>query len=149
VGRLSRVLHWDHETGEALKRQISAIAIVALAAACSSDRVTESVVEVPLPPEAFAGTWRSVTPSLEFIRLTVESKSSEAGGFGARLTYSGIAWEGSGRIDADSLVVSLTPSGSGGPVSVLVMRAPVDRTLQAQHRISKSDALALSFVRED
>lgn len=134
-----------------MRRLTSVIAIIGLAAACSSDRVTESesAVEVPLTAEAFAGTWRSVTPSLEFIRLTVASKSSEAGGFGARLTYSGIAWEGSGRIDADSLVVTLTAPGSSGPGSVLVIRSPADRTLQATHRISEGNTVALSFVRED
>ena len=132
-----------------MKRLISVIAIVALAAACSSDRVTESELKEPLTSEALAGTWRSVTPSMEFIRLTVAAKSSEAGGFGARLTYSGIAWEGSGRIDADSLVVNLTVPGVSGPGSLLVIRSPADRTLQAKHRINESTIVALSFVRED
>jgi len=37
--------------------------------------------------------WCSVTPSLEFIRLSVYSKSSE-GVLAARLAFSGVAWEG-------------------------------------------------------
>ncbi len=134
-----------------MRRLMSVIAIIGLAAACSSGRVTESesATDVPLTAEAFAGTWRSTTPSLEFIRLTVGSKSSEAGGFGARLTSSGIAWEGSGRIDADSLVVSLTAPGSSGPGSVLIVRSPADQTLHATHRMSARTVVALSFVRED
>lgn len=131
-----------------MKRLMLAMATLALTVACSSDRVTESVLEVPTP-DVFAGTWRSVTPNLEFVRLTVQSKSSEPGGFGARLTYSGIAWEGSGRIDGDSLVVMMTPIGSDGPASALVMRASADETLQAQHRAGESSPVILSLIRDN
>ncbi|MFN8582664.1 MAG: hypothetical protein U0163_17020 [Gemmatimonadaceae bacterium] len=48
-----------------------------------------------------------MTPSLEFLGLSVSSKSSEMGVLGARLTFSGVAWEGGGRIDGDSLVASM------------------------------------------
>jgi len=66
----------------------------------------------PSSPEAFAGAWRSVTPSLEFIGLSVISTSSEMGVPGARLTFSGVAWEGGGRIDGDSLVADMTIVGA-------------------------------------
>ena len=63
-------------------------------------------------PAAFAGAWRYVTPSLEFIGLSVTSKSSEMGVLGARLTFSGVAWEGGGRIEGDSLVSAMAIVGA-------------------------------------
>jgi hypothetical protein len=115
--------------------------------ACSS-RATEAV-PAPQSADAFAGTWRSVTPSYEFIRLTVASKSSEMGALGARLTLSGVAWEGSGRITGDSLVMSMTSTVSSQPAGVLVVRVRAGETLSAQMRPTSAAPLDLTLVRGD
>ena len=100
-------------------------------------------------PETFTGLWRSVTPSMEFIRLSVASKSSELGVLGTRLTFSGVAWEGGGKIDGDSLVATVT-TGAPGSAGVLIVRAGNSRTLRAYLRASASQSpLELSFVRDD
>lgn len=99
-------------------------------------------------PETFAGAWRSVTPSLEFVRLTVHSLSSEQGALGARLTLSGVAWEGRGRIRGDSLAVTMTIAGTTAPSGVLVVRSADARTLRVQMRPTDSAPLDLTFVRE-
>jgi hypothetical protein len=100
-------------------------------------------------PEAFAGVWRSVTPSLEFIRLSVDSKSSEIGVLAARLTLSGVAWEGGGRIDGDSLVARMGIPGSAVPSGVIVARARDAQTLRVQLRPAAATPTDLTFVREN
>ena len=109
---------------------------------------TETVVKVPLP-ETFAGAWRSVTPSLEFIRLSVHSKSSEQGVLAAWLTFSGVAWEGSGRITGDSLVTNMALIHATVPSGVMVARAAAAQTLRVQMRPSSGAATDLTFVREN
>ena len=100
-------------------------------------------------PEAYAGAWRSVTPSLEFIGLSVTSKSSEMGVLGARLTFSGVAWDGSGRIEGDSLVAVMTIVGAPTASGVLVAHAHDAQTLRLQFRPGAASPLDLMFVRED
>lgn len=100
-------------------------------------------------PAAFAGAWRSVTPSLEFIGLSVASKSSEMGVLGARLTFSGVAWEGSGRIEGDSLVSGMTIVGAATAGGVIVAHARDAHTLRVQFRSGVATPLDLTFVRED
>ena len=124
------------------------IMIASLASLACSSRATEAT-PTPLSADAFAGTWRSVTPSYEFIRLTVASKSSEMGALGARLTLSGVAWEGSGRITGDSLVMSMMNAGSTQPVGVLVVRVREGQTLSAQMRPASAGSLELTLVREN
>jgi hypothetical protein len=98
-------------------------------------------------PDDFAGTWRSVTPSLEFVRLSVDSKSSQQGVFAARLTLSGIAWEGDGRIAGDSLVLGVAPTGATA-TGVLVVHADAAGALRAQLRSATFAPLDLTFVRD-
>ena len=107
-----------------------------------------TVIKVP-SPEAFAGTWRSVTPSFEFIGLSVQSKSSEMGVLAARLTLSGVAWEGGGRIDGDSLVLDMTVAGTTTPIGVIVARASDARTLRLRMKPAAAPATDLTFVREN
>ena len=128
-------------------RRTSLMVALLASLACSS-RATEAI-PTPQPPEAFAGTWRSVTPSFEFIRLTVASKSSEMGALGARLTLSGVAWEGSGRITGDSLVMNMMTAGSSQPTGVLVVRVREGQTLAAQMRPASAAPLDLTLVREN
>jgi hypothetical protein len=94
------------------------------------------------------GEWRSVTPQLEFVRLTVHSKSSEQGALAARLTFSGVYWEGSGRIDDDSLILSMTIAGDPNAGRTVVARIEGGDTLQAQLRPSAGSEMAITFVRE-
>jgi hypothetical protein len=110
-------------------------------------RPAETAFE-PSSPEAFAGEWRSVTPSREFISLSVVSKSSEMGAVGARLTFSGVFWEGGGRIEGDSLVTSMTIVGASTAGGVLVARARDAQTLRVQFRSGTAPQLELTFARE-
>jgi hypothetical protein len=100
-------------------------------------------------PAAFAGSWRSVTPSFEFVGLFVASKSSEMGVLGARLTFSGVYWEGGGRIDGDSLVSGMTIVGGSAASGVIVARARDAQMLRVQFRSVAAPPLDLTFVRED
>ena len=109
---------------------------------------TESALE-PTAPESFVGSWRSVTPSLEFIRLSVASKASEMGVLAARLTLSGVAWEGAGRTDGDSLIANMTVGGVGAAGSVIVAHAPDARTLRVRMRPTTGAATELTFVRDN
>jgi len=100
-------------------------------------------------PDAIGGVWRSVTPSFEFMRLTITSKSSETCAIVARLTFSGVAWEGPGRIVGDSLVVQMSTAGSAMPAGTVVVHPTDARTVRVQVRPQSSAALDLTFVRED
>ena len=114
---------------------------------CSSSRPTENAARISSPDE-FAGSWRSVTPSLEFIRLSVQSLSVQQGALGARLTLSGVAWEGSGRIDGDSLVTNMAITGASQTSAVMVARSRGRDTLTVAMRASGATPFALMLVRE-
>lgn len=141
-------------------RRMSAIAALCAAAGCGPASTESKTADTPTKPavgavsaDAFAGTWRCVTPSLEFIGLSVVSKSSQQGVLGARLTFSGVYWEGSGRIDADSLVANMTVVGASAPGAVLVARARDSLTLRVQmQRVTGAPPAApldLTFVRDE
>ena len=100
-------------------------------------------------PDAFAGTWRSVTPSFLFVRLSVSSTSSETCGVVARLTFSGVAWEGSGRITGDSLVLRMSNAGSAVPTGTVVVHPSDARTLRVQVRPESGAPMDLTFVRDN
>jgi hypothetical protein len=130
-------------------RSMSAGIALLVLAGCS-DHSAESPQEISTRgPAAFAGDWRSVTPTLEFIRLSVVPKSSEQGAFGLRLTFSGVAWEGTGRIEGDSLVANMAMAGTTQAVGSLVARARDARTLQLDARPLSASSLALTLVREE
>ena len=135
-----------------MRRMASMIGIcMAVACSGSADRSLAAASAATLqasPPETFAGSWRSVTPSLEFVRLTVVSKSSQQGVMGARLTLSGVAWEGSGRIQGDSLSLDMTVASGQTPV-VMVVRPTSSQTLRLHARPTSASALDLTFVREE
>jgi len=98
--------------------------------------------------DAFIGSWSSVTPSYDFIRLSIASLSIEQGALGARLTLSGVALDGNARIDADSLVATMSVAGSSGANATLVARAKDAKTLTAQLRSADGSPLSLTFVRQ-
>jgi uncharacterized lipoprotein len=126
-------------------RRLSLVLALCAATGCSSNQR-----EIAAPtPDTFAGAWRSVTPSLEFVGLSVYSKSSEQGAFGLRLTLSGLAWEGSGRIDADSLVAAMSVVGAPQSSARLVVRSPDGHSLSAQMRSTSAPPLQLTFVRQE
>jgi hypothetical protein len=99
-------------------------------------------------PDAFAGAWRSVTSALEFVRLTVASTSSERGVLAARLTFSGVAWEGGGRIAGDSLVLDMSMPGSITPTGVMVAHSTDPGTLRVTLSPQGGVPLHLTFVRD-
>jgi hypothetical protein len=139
-------------------RWMSVVVAVCAATGCSGNS-TDPVSQVSPPetvlkgpsPDVFAGAWRSVTPSLEFIGLSVASKSSEMGVLAARLTFSGVAWEGAGRIEGDSLMARMAIVGAATPTAVMVVRARDARTLRVRMRGAAASAtdLDLTFVREN
>jgi hypothetical protein len=100
-------------------------------------------------PDAFAGSWRSVTPSFLFVRFSVTSTSGETCGVVARLTFSGVAWEGSGEVAGDSLVLRMTNAGSAEPTGTIVVHPSESRTLRVQVRPESAAPLDLTFVAED
>lgn len=124
--------------------------ILVLLATLACSAAPPEAATIASPPETFTGTWRSVTPSYEFVGLSVYSKSSALGDIGVRLTYSGVAFDGAGRIDGDSLLVSLTVDGTSQPSGVLVARTRGGDTLHAERRSSTAGeaSLLLDFVRE-
>ncbi len=128
---------------------LAAVAAVACSAGSDSARTLAPIqVSPPASADVFAGNWRSTTPSLEFIGLTIVSKSSQQGVMGARLTFSGVAWEGSGRIDGDSLRLDMAIPGSSTSTSTWVVRPSGDNTLQLQARPASASALNLTMARE-
>lgn len=117
---------------------------ICMLAGCSNNATETSAPS----QEVFVGTWRSVTPSLEFLRLSVAPKSSEFGVLGSRLTFSGVAWEGSGKIDGDSLVLPMTLAGQAVPIGTVVAHATDARTLRVHVQPSTSSPLDITFVRD-
>jgi hypothetical protein len=117
------------------------------ALACASGS-TEATSIAP-GPDLFAGSWQSTTPSLEFVRLSITSLSSEQGALGVRLTFSGVAWEGRGRIEGDSLVVPVALLGGTQPSGTLVARVREGQSLAARLRADgAASPLDLTLVRE-
>src|ERR1700761_1831439 len=102
-------------------KRLVALTTFATALGCGSSTAT-----VPrsrsVDATAFVGNWRSVTPSLEFARLSVHSMSSREGAIAARLTLSGVALEASDTPDADSVVASTSTVGGSASVGQLVLR---------------------------
>ncbi len=99
-------------------------------------------------PDAFAGTWRTVTPSFEFLRLSIFTSSGETCGVAVRLTFSGVAWEGNGRISGDSLALQMSTAGSVVPTGSVVAHARDARTLRVQVRPVRAAPMDLTFVRD-
>jgi hypothetical protein len=123
--------------------------VLSVGAGCSG--ATDARPQGSAVPSAstFAGMWRSVTPSLEFVRLSVDSKSSQLGVLAARLTFSGVAWEGAGRIEGGAFVASMTTAGGTSPTGVIVAQATDARTLRVQLRPAGGETLELTFVRDN
>ena len=129
-----------------LRRTCATLALTG-ALACASGS-TEAVSVAP-GPDVFAGAWQSTTPSLEFVRLSITPLSSEQGSLGARLTFSGVAWEGRGRVEGDSLVVPVALLGATQPSGTLVARVRAGQSLAARLRTDgAASPLVLTLVRE-
>ena len=131
--------------GERMQRATYVLAALCLSMGCTG-RATEPAAPVTI--DTFAGAWQSITPSMEFIRLSVVSKSSEQGVLGARITFSGVYWDGQGRIDGDSLVLGMTLVGAGQPTGTIVARARGADTLELSMRSAQANPLQLTLVRE-
>jgi hypothetical protein len=128
-----------------MNRWISTLA-VATVLGCSAGPA-ESTLKMS-PPSSFAGAWRSVTPSLEFLRLTVSPQSGQ-GGLSTRLTFSGVAWEGSGHIDGDSMVVNAMLIGSTTPTGTIIAHVRDAQTLTVRLQPVAGAPTALTFLRDD
>ena len=123
--------------------------VVTTVAACTVIRCGSGfVVPDSTTPDTFAGAWRSVTPSFLFVRLSFSSSESETCGVVARITFSGTAWEGSGRITGDSLVLRMSNAGSAAPMGTISVHPSDARTLSVQVRPESGAPMDLSFVRD-
>jgi hypothetical protein len=125
-------------------KRVAALAIACIAMGCSGGTEVISLT----PTESFTGVWRSVTAQAEFIRLTVDANPGQQGQLDTRLTFSGVYWEGSGRIDGDSLVAEMASAGSASPNGSLVARFGAGDTLSIVLRSAQADPLSLRFVRD-
>ena len=130
-----------------MRRWARMLVLLATVQACEN-KVGSEVVHVTQLDE-FTGTWRSITASTEFVRLTVHPLSREPATLGARLTFSGVYWEGAGRIHGDSLVVPVAVVGSSTPNATLVAYFSDSGVMNTELRRSSSEPLRLSFVRDD
>lgn len=133
-----------------MARSVFFMLALAVPLGCSAHETEPNVEQIGptaalASPHAFTGRWRSVSPSLEFIRLDVYSKSSEMGVFGIRLSLSGMMWVGSGRIVGDSLVAPLMATGSMQLTRTVIVRAREGGRLSLE---SRAGGLGVSFVRE-
>jgi len=118
-------------------------------AACTVIRCGSSFVGPDaLVPDAFAGSWHSVTPSFEFLRLSVFSTSGEGCRIAARLTFSGVAWEVNGQLSSDSVVFQMSTAGSQAPTGSVVAHSRDARTLRVQVRPASAAPMDLTFVRD-
>ena len=138
-----------------MNRAMSVLVVLSMAAGCSGatdpkpeGQAPETALGVP-SASTFAGVWRSVTPSLEFVRLSLDSKSSQFGVLAARLTFSGVAWEGSGRVEGAAFVASMTSAGTTTPTGVIVAQATDARTLRVHVRPAGAETMELTFVRDN
>jgi hypothetical protein len=123
--------------------------MVALCTAVACSGGTAEVSGKTAAPEVFAGAWRSVTPTMEFIRLSVHSLSSRQGALGAQLSFSGVQLEGSGEISGDSLVADMSYSGGSSSAGVIVVRSPSAGTLTLRlDNRGGAAPLDLTFVRD-
>jgi hypothetical protein len=132
-----------------MRRSISVAVALSALAGCAGSATDTTRPAAPLSPDAFVGTWHSVTPSLEFLRLSVYSTSSEIGTLAAQLTLSGLMWEGRGRIDGDSLVATMTVRGTTGATETLVIHRREGGALHVQVRSSSAPGLDLAFARDE
>lgn len=117
-----------------------------VAAGCSG--TTAEPVASLATTESFAGEWRSVTPSMEFARLSLQAGSSERDALATRLTFSGVAWDGRAQVDGDSLVASLAIAGAASSSGLLVGRLHEGDTLRTEMRAAGGLPLELTFVRD-
>ena len=139
-----------------MQRWLSVMVALTMASACSpateppSDGTpAETLTQTRPTHDTFAGSWRSVTRQAEFVRLTVHSLSREQGLLGARLTFSGVYWEGSGRIEGDALVANMRYTGAHDPTRVLRARVTTEGVLTMQMQSESGAPLELNFVREN
>jgi hypothetical protein len=99
----------------------------------------------PVSAETFAGSWRSVTRSYEHLRLTVKPSAVQQGILHTRLTFSGVAWEGPGRIEGDSLVLDITTSSLAG--AAVIAHEADNGALSVRVQSGTAAPVSLLFVR--
>jgi hypothetical protein len=122
-------------------RLLPILAAVALAASACSDPAA------PLPAETFTGSWRSITKSYEHLRLTVAPNAAVNETLQMRLTFSGVAWEGVGHIEADSLVMDYSTAAVSG--ASIVARPAEQGALSVRIDSDTTDPMTVTFVRDE
>lgn len=129
--------------------RLLSLAVIALTA-CSDGRPGAlSSIAAPATPESFAGNWQSTTPSYEFINLAIVSKSSTQHALGARLMLSGSYWDGSARVDGDSLIATMNYATTTQPAGVVTARLMDSTTMRARMQATGATPIELTFRRQD
>ena len=123
-------------------RIVAVAALLMSAAACSR---TPSENTALVPPERFTGSWRSTTPPYEHLRLTAQPLSGFANVLSMRLSFSGVRWEGPGRIEGDSLVMDATTSSQYG--AAVIAHPAEGGALRVRVFAAAAQPLTLTFVR--
>ena len=88
-------------------RRILIAALIIPVIACGEPTATVAA-------ERFTGSWRSVTAPNEHLRLTIARSLVSDDMLSARITFSGVAWEGPARIEGDSLIMDITTAAISG-----------------------------------
>ena len=126
-----------------LRPAIVAAVLLGFTASCSR---TPSETTPTVKPERFTGTWQSVTSPYQHLRLTAQPLAGFENVLSMRLSFSGVRWEGAGRIEGDSLVMDVTSSSQYGAA---VIAHPADAgALRVRVLSGSAEPLMLTFVRE-
>lgn len=97
--------------------------------------------------ERFTGSWRSVTAPNEHLRLTIARSLVPGVMLSARITFSGVAWEGPARIEGDSLIMDLTTAAVSGAT---VIAHPGDNgALRVRVESNTAAPILATFVRQE
>ena len=121
-------------------RRILIAALIIPVIACGEPTATVAA-------ERFTGSWRSVTAPNEHLRLTIARSLVSDDMLSARITFSGVAWEGPARIEGDSLIMDITTAAISGAA---VIAHPGDGgALRVRVESNASAPILATFVRQE
>ena len=121
-------------------RRILIAALIIPVIACGEPTATVAA-------ERFTGSWRSVTAPNEHLRLTIARSLVSDDMLSARITFSGVAWEGPARIEGDSLIMDITTAAISGAA---VIAHPGDGgALRVRVESNAAAPILATFVRQE
>ena len=121
-------------------RRILIAALIIPVIACGEPTATVAA-------ERFTGSWRSVAAPNEHLRLTIARSLVSDDMLSARITFSGVAWEGPARIEGDSLIMDITTAAISGAA---VIAHPGDGgALRVRVESNAAAPILATFVRQE